>query len=182
MHAETPEAVYGIARISSSSCTAPSSPSRPCRATNATSGAACSRRCTRSPPTSIAGAWGPSRSSASSTRAPDLSDTCRSSERPPLSTATRLIARRLCVSTPTGSLLVRARRPLPCRAPLRQRDDVGELAGRARLRLGQCVGRRRRPGAGQRAVEADLLAHGLADATDPLAGLLLADAGEVQPH
>ena len=150
----------------------PSSPSRPCRAMNATSGAA-SRRAgaTRSAPTSIAITSWPRRSSASSTRAPDFSETWRSSERPPFSTATahgRRLIRRACGGSrstlASSSPRSAGRRP----APRRRRQPA----------------RACRPpgGAGQRAVQRDLLADDLADPPDALADLVLADAGEVQPH
>ena len=86
--AAAPGPVKGMPRISSSSCTVPSSPPTPCIATKATSGRSATRRLTRSAPTSIGSTSWPSRSSASSTRAPERSETPRSSERPPLRTAT----------------------------------------------------------------------------------------------
>ena len=97
----------------------------------------------------------PSRSSASSTRAPERSETCRSSESPPLRTATFI--------RPCAAAAARA------------------TSGSAR-RLGAPAAARRRLGAGQRAVERDLLADDLADPPDALADRVVADAGEVQPH
>src|SRR4051794_17673608 len=157
MHADTPEPVYGMPAISRSSCTVPSSPSRPCRATKATSGRCARRRSTRSEPTSTPTTSWPRRSSASSTRAPERSDTLRSSERPPLRTATRLMSR-----------------PLLARPPRQLQHVVGLRRGRLRAR--------RRRATGQRAEQLDLLAHDLADAPHALADVLLADAREVQAH
>ena len=63
----------------------------------------------------------PRRSSASSTRPPETSDTCRSSERPPLRTATR--RRRSSRLAPRVAVVA---------AP-RQREHVGEVGARLRL-------------------------------------------------
>ena len=67
---------------------------------------------------------------------------------------------------------------LPRLAP-RQVQDLGEFVGRRASGVGG-LGQARAPG--QRAVQADLLAHDLADAADALADVVLAHAGEVQPH
>src|SRR3954468_4626602 len=149
MHADTPEAVYGMPRISSSSWTVPSSPSRPCMATKATSGRSARSRSTRSASASIEITSCPSRSRASSTRAPDRSETWRSSERPPLRTATRLT-----LVAPTAW----------------QVQDVSEVLGRRALGVGLWC----RLGPGEGSVQADLLAHDLADAPDALADVVLA--------
>src|SRR5436190_19731082 len=122
-------------------------------ATKATSGRSVRKRSTRSASASIEITSWPSRSSASSTRAPDRSETWRSSERPPLRTATRL------------TLVA---------PPPRQVQHVGEVLGRRALGVGG-LGRSR---AGQRPVQADLLAPDLADAPDAFADGGLARAGE----
>ena len=155
MQADGPDAVYGIPSSSSSSWTVPSSPPRPCSATNATSGRSAVRRSTRSGPTSIGTTSWPSRSSACSTRAPERIETWRSSESPPLRTATFI--------RPCAAAAARGRRAPapPCRAPARRRRGLR---------------------AGQRAVERELLAHHLADPPDALPDRVVADAGEVQPH
>ena len=162
--ASTPEPVYGMSRISSSSCTVPSSPSRPCIAMKATSGDASRSRWIRSRPTSSATTSWPSRSSASSTRAPERSDTCRSSERPPFSTATLL-------TSPPPAASARDR--------LGSGSTSSPAVASARRRL---VDPHRLVLPGERAVELDLLGHDLADAADALADRVLVGAGEVQPH
>ena len=141
------------------SCTVPSSPSRPCSATNATSGLASVSRATRSGPTSIPITSWPSASSASRTRAPERSDTWRSSERPPSSTATRLI-----------------RRP-------------GAAAGRSARRAPPPPPPRRAPGARVPAVAPVSVEYSwtcsrddLADPPHALAQVVLGDPGEVEPH
>src|SRR3984957_14555505 len=162
---------------SSSSCTVPSSPSRPCRATKAASGRSAISSVTRSGPTSMGRTSWPRRSSASCTLAPDRSDTWRSSERPPFSTATRLKA---ALGPPTASP-----RALALGGEL---QDLGQLGiGHARLGLEPCVltaarssGVRLR--AGQGPVHGDLLTDDLADAPDAFTDLVLAHAREVQPH
>ena len=107
----------------------------------------------RSPITS----W-PRRSSASSTRAPERSETWRSSERPPLRTATAA----------RSSRVARAPRRRASRAAARaRRRGPGRRRG-----AGSAARRRRR--AGQRAVELDLLAHDLADPAHALADVVLA--------
>src|SRR3954465_724907 len=126
-------------------------------ATKATSGRSVRKRSTRSAAASIEITSWPSRSSASSTRAPDRSETWRSSARPPLRTATRL------------TLVA---------PPPRKVQHVCEVLGRRALGLGGLGG----PGARQRAVQADLLAHDLADAPDALADVAPARPREVQPH
>src|SRR3954453_1527561 len=126
-------------------------------ATKATSGRSARSRSTRSASASIEITSWPSRSSASSTRAPDRNETWRSSERPPLRTATRLT-----LVAPTAW----------------QAQNVGEALRRRTLGVG--LGRRLR--ARERAVQADLLAHDLADPPDPLADVLLGRPGEVEPH
>ena len=136
MQASTPEPVYGMSRISSSSWTVPSSPSRPCMAMNATSGARVAqalrsgRRRRRSRPPR--GRAAPARPR---TRAPERSDTWRSSERPPLRTATRLTS---------PSPAARARRAPADAARCRRR-----ASGRSHAH--------RRPLAGERPVQLDLL-------------------------
>src|SRR5947209_17871017 len=167
MHAETPEPVCRIPITSSSSWIVPSSPSRPCRAMNAISGRAASICSTRSPPTSTGTTSCPSRSSASWTRAPDRSDTWRSSERPPLSTAT-------LIELSLGAL---ARQPQDVAERLRVRRSVRLARSAVQLR-----GLHDGMLAGERSVQGDLLAHDLAQALDTLADLVLADAREVQAH
>ena len=154
MQADGPEAVYGIPSSSSSSWTVPSSPPRPCSATNATSGRASPSRSTRSGPTSIATTSWPSRSQ-------------------------RVLHAR-----------ARAQRDLPLErvAALEDRDLHPALRRSGSTReAGSEDGLGRRPrrgrlGAGQRAVERDLLADDLADPADALADRVVADAREVQPH
>ena len=149
-----PRRCTGTPSSSSSSWTVPSSPPRPCSATNATSGALALqpvdevRRRRRS-----AARRGRAAASASSTRAPERSETWRSSERPPLRTATF-----------TGAPPRRAQRRRRCRSAVRAR---GAARGSA---------------PGERRVQRDLLAHDLADPPHALADVVLADAGEVQPH
>ena len=101
---------------------------------------------------------GPSRSSASWTWAAERSETLRSSERPPLSSATRLTARACAAAG---------------RSAARRRQ------GRARRAAGARLGRLR---PGERPVERDLLGDDLADPPHALADVVLADAREVQPH
>ena len=94
---------------------------------SARAGARRGRARRRSPTTS----W-PRRSSASSTRAPERSDTWRSSERPPLSTATRLIARRRAPRArrrARSAATARARRRAPGPAPRGGRAGASAGAG-----------------------------------------------------
>src|SRR4051794_9953565 len=162
-----PDPVYGIPSGSSSSWTVPSSPASPWSATNATSGRASRRRGVRSAPTSMATTSWPRRSSASSTREPEFSETERSKERPPLSTATRVMR---------GD-------PPPSRAAP---GGVVTAPQRDHVRSGWPVAAPRRlvgPGAaGQGTVEAQLLAYDLADAPDALTDRVLVDARVVEPH
>ena len=148
----------------------PSSPSRPCRARKQTSGASSRSRRTRSWSTSMPCDSWPRRLSASSTRAPERSETSRSSERPPLRTATRLMAggpSARASGWSCGRAAAAARRPAPDRAS-------GAVASARRAGAG------REPG--QRAEQLQLLGDDLADAPDALADVRVADAGEVQPH
>ena len=133
-------------------------------------------------PTSIAITSWPSRSSASCTLAPDFSETWRSSERPPLSTAT-LVNPSAYGESPKGNrpraIIQRASALPAAAAPWRARRRAPRVLARALAR------RARRPagrGAGERPVQHDLLADDLPDPADPLADLVLVDAGEVQPH
>src|ERR1700727_2258642 len=181
MHAETPEPVYGMPRISSSSWTVPSSPSRPCSATNATSGRSPLSSSTRPGPTSTGRTSWPSRCSASWTRAPDRSDTWRSSERPPLRTATRLTD---AASRPLSSAGALGGQPQDLRELLldhtvvavglaRRRGRTSLLRGGVDVTAGMGrLDRRSRPG--QRAVHRHLFADDLADPPDPLPDPVLA--------
>ena len=169
---------------SSSSWTVPSSPSRPCSAMKATSGAASLEHRHEVAPTSIATTSWRSRSSASCTCAPERSETCRSSERPPLSTATREAHLRL----------LRRDRRAPCDAAAARPRRRGLALGRARAsgpslarasRLRRALPRALRAvsrAAREGAEEARVAAHDLADPAHALADVLLAGAGEVQPH
>src|SRR5690349_3187244 len=85
----TSEPVYGMPCSSSAACTVPSSPPGPCRITKARS-----KPCARSPSTFSRVASTPIAStlrltSAASTASPLHSDTWRSADQPPISTATR---------------------------------------------------------------------------------------------
>src|SRR6266540_2308727 len=86
--ARTPEPVYGIPMTSRSPCTQPSSPQRPWSALKATSIRAARSRSGRSRPTSRSVTSWPFATSASAQALPVLSETSRSVERPPYSTAT----------------------------------------------------------------------------------------------
>src|SRR3954451_17451811 len=154
MHAATRGPVYGTPRISSSSCGVPSSPPGPCKAMNATSGPRSLIVRTRPESASIGMTSCPSEARASSTRAADRSAPWRSSELPPVSTATR-----------TRSLVL----PRPA-----QRHDVPR--GPRIDWLGEPVL------GGDRLVELYLIAHHCADAPDSLADLVLARTRKVQPH
>ena len=138
---------------SSSSCTVPSSPSRPCSAMNATSGARRAARATSSGPTSIAITSWPSRCSASCDlgagaqrdralqRAPALQDGDRARRR---------------------SSILPLRRAAPGRLAARQLDDVGQRRASGSVGCGRRARRprlRRRPAAGQRAEQPELLAR-----------------------
>ena len=129
-------------------------------------GRAAARRDRR--PTSIGTTLVAERSSASSTRAPERSETWRSSERPPLSTATRLIGRaaRRAAAARAPSRGSAARRPAPAR--------------RAVGRAGSAAAPARRPVSVEYSATCSrttlpIRAHALAD-------VVLVDAGEVQPH
>src|SRR5437763_2516410 len=137
VHAAGPEPVYGIPIASSSCWIVPSSPSRPCSAMNAASGRARCSSATSSGPTSSAITSCPSRVSASWACAPERSDTLRSSERPPLSTAT-LRASFICLQS--SSIAPPADRSLVLAAG--QRHDIGQrgvLARRLLARRGPCA-------------------------------------------
>ena len=88
LEAITPEPVYGIPSSSSAPCTVPSSPWRPCNAmkqrVKPSSRSAPRSRCAGS------NGWAstPLSRRACSTPAPDMSDTSRSADAPPISTAT----------------------------------------------------------------------------------------------
>jgi ActR/RegA family two-component response regulator len=69
-------------------CTVPSSPGVPCSALNTTSGAASARRNATSRPMSIRVTRWPRCSSALATPSPLVSETGRSLDQPPISTAT----------------------------------------------------------------------------------------------
>ena len=109
---------------------------RPCSATNATSGRSAASRSTRSAPTSIATTSCPSRASASSTRAPERSETVRSRDEPPFRTATfttphgagtRPPSPRKPVAAPASSRstcrTARPARPRPCRSAAHPRGS-----------------------------------------------------------
>ena len=164
MHEATPGPVYGMPRISSSSCGVPSSPPGPCRAMKATSGRSSLSERTRSASASRGTTSWPSEARASSTRAPERSDTCRSSELPPFSTATFMTS-----TAATGGAA--ARQPAEPRA---SGDPVAPDAERRRRR--NCVL------GGDRLVQPDLLADDGADPPDALADLVVVGPGEVQPH
>ena len=108
---------------SNSPCTVPSSPSLPCSATNAASGWASSSCATRSGPTSIATTSWPSWRSALCARAPERSETVRSSEPPPLRTATFLAP---ALIDPGAAATASS-----CCGAARQLDHVGQLRSRS---------------------------------------------------
>src|SRR4051812_32314447 len=83
-----PECVYLRPIRSIRPWTVPSSPGVPCRALNTTSGLASRRRSATSRPMSMRVTRCPNPSSASATPAPLSSDTSRSDDQPPISTAT----------------------------------------------------------------------------------------------
>ena len=101
----------------------------------------------------------PSRSSASSTLRSERSDTWRSSERPPLRTATRLMRR------PAGAAAAPARAARPGARPRRRAPPGARLSS---------TGDRPAHLAGQRAVQLHLLLDHLADPPDALAHAVLA--------
>src|SRR4051794_2058455 len=123
---------------------------------NATSGDSSFSERIRSASASIGMTSWPSDARASSTLAADRSETWRSSELPPFSTATR-----------TGRLVLPA-------GWSEWNDVAGRRLGGVRVR--QAVLR------GDRFVQLHLLAHHRADAADALADLVLGGAGEVQAH
>ena len=81
----------GCASHSRMPWTQPSSPQRPCSALKATSGAAAASADARSSPASISTTSNPSCRNAAAHSRPDTSDTSRSAERPPISTAMRAV-------------------------------------------------------------------------------------------
>ena len=119
----------------------------------------------RSVDTSMGTTSWPSRPRASSTRAPERSETDRSSERPPLSTTTRLTCAWRGARGPRRMGAGARARP---RSRSRRRVVVRAPA--------------RRPPPGERPVQLHLLGHDLADATDPLADLVVVAGGEAQPQ
>ena len=86
--ANTPECVYGRPIHSRMPCTQPSSPQRPCRPLNTTSGAISERRIGRSRPASTSITSNPTSRKAAAHSRPELRETSRSAEGPPISTAT----------------------------------------------------------------------------------------------
>src|SRR5271170_1095040 len=140
-----------------------------------------SRSCgTSSEPASIATTSCPSRPSASCACAPERSDTLRSSELPPLSTATRFTQSRSSILSLAGRSAIR--RSLPSSA--RQLDDV--CHSRRRRLVRRLLGRRladilrggARTGGGgggshQHADQPGLPAHRPADPPDALADVLV---------
>ena len=151
-------------RISSSSWTVPSSPSRPCSATKADVGRERAQACDRSWSTSMPMTSWPSRSSASSTRAPERSDTLALERAPALE---------------DGDAAHRASRP----APLARRGSCSTSAsscrGRRRLaRLGASAGAGR--SACRRARPARAMTSPMRRTPSRMSSSR--DAGEVQPH
>src|SRR3954452_17835046 len=155
MQEATPDPVYGMSRISSSSWGVPSSPLGPWRAMKATSGRSSLSERTSPASASMGITSWPSDTSASSTRAPERSETCRSSELPPFSTATFMRESGL----PVGAT---------------EWDHIRRL-GAFRRRDHAVLG-------GDRLVQPDLLPDDGADPADPLADLVLVRSREVQAH
>ena len=158
--AATPGPVKGMPRISSSSCTVPSSPPRPCMATKATSG--------------------------------------RSAVQP-LDQVAAGVDRDHLVPEPLQRVLdpgAGAQRDAPLQRPpalqdgdlhadprrLAERQDVPALALPPAREPAPPAPARRPCSPCQGVVQLDLLGDHLADPADALADLVLADAGEVEPH
>ena len=138
-------------RISSSSWTVPSSPPGPCRAMNATSGRSSFSRATRSAPGSISTTSWPSERSASSTRAPERSETC-------------------ALERASAGEHRDAHQPSPSACAASGRTSAHLAAPARRLRRGTPVLAR------DRLVQRHLLPDHLADAADPLADLVRGEA------
>ena len=166
--ARTPDPVYGISRISRSSCTVPSSPSRPCRATKTTSGRSSRSRRIRSLPTSTDTTSWPSR----------VERVLHVGAR-----AKRHLALQRAPSLEDGDPAHAPSARAPAVALAAQLDDPRPGLGVVLLaRDLQLLGADRGHLAGERAVQLHLLGDDLADPADALADPLLAGGREVQPH
>ena len=118
--AMTPGPVYGMPISSSAPCTVPSSPKRPCRVMKQRA-KPCSFRANRfCCAGSKACASTPLLNKASSTPRPDMRDTSRSAERPPISTATlpKFFGSIACIFFPL--ICHYSLRRLPAARPLRR--------------------------------------------------------------
>ena len=127
LEAITPEPVYGMPSNSSAPCTVPSSPKRPCRAMKQR--AKPSRF--KSPRSRSDGSKGcastPWLRSAASTPVPDILDTSRSADAPPISTATFPNAAPLRASPTLTRKLVASRTALPPEGVFTPRNKSASL-------------------------------------------------------
>ncbi len=127
----TPLPVYGRPIHSSAPCTAPSSPPGPCNAMNTRSNPAGTSSASARSPGSKADASTPRATSASSTALPVISETSRSADAPPISTATRPNSAAFGTrrnSTPAERSRLMTHAPASCRVGARARRPAVLLA------------------------------------------------------